>query len=215
VNVPSCEARDPSEFFEEWLEEHDGRDLPGHETRKFRRPKWIPKNDNESMKSEDNLRWVGLAVLVAVSYGIWRVLQNSRIPPVEPNVTSPPLPPRAKKSRICIAMGIFAGQLPPGEFVASSAADLVSKATFWWGGETDSWQKVMNSGIFNPLTGSPSSDDSLVMLVVNLIHTSEFPPTSRPEVSSLLRAADTRDIELVDRFTVSKPDALMDLGFRR
>ncbi len=112
-------------------------------------------------------------------------------------------------------MGIFAGQLPPGEFIASSAADLVSKATFWWVGETDSWLNVKRSGIFIPLTGSPSSEDELIMLAMDLIHTSESPPTSRPEVSSLLRAAGTGDIELVDKFTVNKPSELMALGFKR
>jgi hypothetical protein len=214
VNVPSNALRDPTEFFKEWVKSRDGHDLPGH-SKKWRSPEWIPNDNNESMKSEDNLRWIGLAVLVAVSYGIWRLLQNARMAPAGPNVPTPPPPPRAKKTRICIAMGIFAGQLPPGEFVASSAADLVSKATFWWVGETNSWLNVQKSGFIVPLTGSPSSEDELIMLVMNLIHTPEFPPTSRPEVSSLLRAAGTRDIELVDKFTVNKPGELMALGFKR
>lgn len=214
VNVPSNDLRDPSEFFKKWVNDHDGKDLPGH-IKKWRSHEWTPRDNNESMKSEDNLRWVGLAVLVAVSYGIWRLLQNARVAPEGTNVPAQPQPLRSKKTRICIAIGIFAGQMPPGEFVASSAADLVSKATFWWVGETDSWPNVGKSGILIPLTGSPSSDDALIMLVMNLIHTSESPPTSRPEVSSLLRVAGTRDIELVDKFTVNKPEELMALGFKR
>jgi hypothetical protein len=216
VKVPPNALHDPTEFFREWIADHDGKNLPGHSRTTISRVvSWCTKDNNESMKSEDNLRWVGLAVLVAVSYGIWRLLKNARVAPEGQNVPTPPLPPRAKKTRICVAMGIFAGQLPPEEFVASSAADLVSKATFWWVGDTDSWPNVGKSGIFIPLIGSPSSDDALIMLVMNLIHTSESPPTSRPEVSSLLRAAGTRDIELVNKFTVSKPGELMALGFKR
>lgn len=204
-------TQDPEAFFKKWLNDQGGGELP----KKSSFVRNLLKREDELIM-DYKIKWVGLAVLVGVSYSVWRLFENRNTNPApsRPNA-SPPKQPKAKINRACISLGIFANHLPSGELVVSDIADLVSKTYAWWVGEQDSWMSIERSGILTPLAGSPSSDGVLIVLVVNLIHTAETPPSSRLEVSSLLRAAAAEDVEISGKFTVSHPEKLNSLGFKR
>lgn len=214
LEVPQASeaTRNPEWFFEDWVRDHGGGDIP-----RRRRRDDLFAGKEAAMESE-NLKWVGLAVLVAVAGGaLWLLLRRAGDETTRERAPSPPPPkPTPKAVPIRLAVAIFAGKLPSGELDVTGVADLVARATYWWVGTPDSWIRTGGDGIFDPLRGAPTSDDALIVLLVDMLEAAERSPTSRPEASSQLRAAASRgDAEIVGQFVVTDASALTSVGFRR
>lgn len=213
LEVPEATAavRNPEWFFEDWVRDHGGGDVPRRRKRDY-------IAGREAAMESENLKWVGLAILVAVAGGaLWLLLRKSEEGPSRERTPSPSPPkPKPKPVPIRIAVAIFAGKLPAGELGVASVADLVARATYWWVGTPDSWARTGGDGTFQPLDGSPTSDDALIVLLVDVLDAAGRAPTSRPEASSQLRSAASRgDAEIVGKYTVTDASALTAVGFRR
>ena len=211
LEVPqaTAAARNPEWFFEDWVRDHGGGDVPRRRKRDY-------IAGREAAMESENLKWVGLAILVAVAGGaIWLLLRKSEEKPSRERAPSPPKP-KPKPVPIRLAVAIFARKLPAGELDVASVADLVARATYWWVGTPDSWARAGGDGTFQPLDGSPTSDDALIVLLVDVLDAAGHAPTSRPEASSQLRSAASRgDAEIVGKYTVTDAAALTAAGFRR
>jgi hypothetical protein len=202
-------ARNPECFFHGWVRNHGGGDVPGRRDLNY----FVRK---EAAMESENLRWVGLAILVAVAGGVlWLQRRESEAKPSRERATSPSLPkPRPMPIRLAVA--VFAGKLPAGELDVANVADLVARATYWWVGTADSWSRTGGDGTFQPLNGPATSDDALIVLLVDVLDAAGRAPTSRPEASSQLRAAASRgDAKILGRYTVIDATALTAEGFRR
>lgn len=223
LEVPQASeaTRNPEWFFEDWVREQGGGETPKRrhgllpDIRKLRLP--LVSGKEEDMDSE-NLKWVGLAVLVAVAGGVLSSLLRRHNDENTRERAPTPLPPKPtpKAEPIRLAVAIFAGKLPSGELDVTGVADLVARATYWWVGTPDSWIRTGGEGIVEPLRGAPTSDDALIVLLVDMPEAAERSPTSRPEASSQLRAAASRrEAVLVGQFVVTDASALTSVGFRR
>jgi len=185
----------PSRFFDRWVRERGG--LP---PRLRKRDKYL--SGGEAAMELERLKWVGLALIVALAGGaVWSLVARQKIAADPTARTRPPRPPPPEPTRWRIAVSVFSGKLRDRSITTREAADVLAHAPYWWIGDLRSWNEMASSD-FEPVSDLPDSDDALVIVVLEAVSGGP-PPSSRPEAASLLRAAATGETaEVVGVFAV-------------
>lgn len=200
------ELRDAAAFFSNWRAQYEAEFIP-----KMTLDYWLPESN--TMEIED-LRWVGLGVLVAIAGGVLlerrsrKGLGTAKTVDIPPRPAEPPKPIRTVVSAIV-------GKVRGG-VTEKNAGDLLTSAAFWWSGSLDDWETLVRDACLSPTPKIPESDDALVFVVYDAPGSSNGTPTSRLEGASRLReVARSGDLRLVGTFTSSDPAQLIAAGFRR
>lgn len=203
---------DGEAFFDGWLYRHGGQ---APRTRRRRLSRLLPSSEDETMERED-LRWVGLAVLIALAGGALVLLARKRTDgpaPLEPR-PQPFQTPRPQPVRFAVAA--FSGKVRDAGASAATAGDLLTHAAFWWVGSADSWDGIARTAGLSPTDGIPETDDALLVLVYEEPATGAGTPSSRPEGATRLReAARSGGLRMLGTFAISDPARLSVAGFRR
>ena len=163
----------------------------------------------------EKLRWIGFAVLVVVvGGGLFHLITKETKPeslPPQPK-KKPDIPTRQETvNSLVIAVAIDAGKLEAQELTSKSLAELVSQSAFYWVGSADEWEGVKQNLALDNLDSRPSTEDALVLVSVQLGSTKPA-PTTRVEVSSLLRQAPTK---IPEKWEIEEPGRLSEEGFKR
>lgn len=162
-----------------------------------------------------NLRWIGLAVLVVVVGGglfhlIKKETKSEKLPP-KPR-KKPDIPTRKETVHsFVIAIAIDASKLEDQELTPESLAELTTQSVLYWVGSEDEWEEVQQTLALDTLHSSPSSEDALVLVSAQLRSTKPT-PTTRVEISSLLRETSTADSA---KWKVEETGRLNEVGFKR
>ena len=166
---------------------------------------------------KEDLRWVGLAVLVAVASGALLLLLRKREHSASAATTSTsPATPSLSRRPIRIAIAAFSGKVRDIGAATSSAGDLLTHAAFWWAGPLNGWEGLARSAGLSTLETAPESDDALLVLVYEAPGSDGNVPSSRPEGATMLReAARANELRLIGHFAVSDRTNLSTAGFRR
>ncbi len=207
--------REGDAFFDRWLDHHGG-ERPRIRTRE--KLSAFISSEDETMETED-VRWVGLAVLVAVASGalVWLLaLKRSETASAVPLGARPAPAPAPRPKPVRFAVAAFSGKVRDAGTTATNAGDLLTQATFWWVGSSDSWDGLAGSAGLSAIEKLPQTDDALLVVVYEAPQTSSGTPSSRPEGATRLREASRdRELRVVGVFAVSDPSQLSAVGFRR
>lgn len=163
------------------------------------------------MQTED-LRWVGLAVLIAVAGGaLALLLKRRRSEPQDPAPASPPKP-----TNLHFAVAVFSGRARDAGTSTDSAGDLLTQATYWWVGRSDSWSGLAGAAGLSAIAEIPATDDALLVVVFQAPETGAGTPSSRPEGAAQLRKASrVSQLHRVGIFAAKDASQLSAAGFRR
>lgn len=197
-------------FFERWLSRHGG-----HDPRSTFLEQMIRGNEVEAMR--EDLRWVGLAVMVVVfAGGLVSVVWQKRSEAKRASLPSEPPAPSSRRSPVHLAIVVLSGTLRETGTQPESAGALLTRSTHWWSGGRDEWVTTERSLGLSPIEHLPETDNTLVMVTYEMSLTDGTPPTSRPEGADRLRAASkTNALRLVGSFVLDEPSRLSAAGFRR
>lgn len=206
LSVTPARARD---YFRNWVDDHRG-ERPG--VAKRERAFGMVRSE-ERMETED-LRWVGLAVLVGVAGGALLVHLNRRRPQAAgPAPRGSPPPP--SQAPVCFALAAFSGKMREVGTQEANAGDLLTHAAFWWAGTRERWGDVVRGVGASPLRSLPDGNDDLVLAVYEAPPAGGGVPSSRPEGASRLRdAAAARELRSLGLFSVNRSE-LTAVGFKR
>lgn len=210
------QARGNPQFFRRWVE-HRGGELPRTGKREAFRDFVVEQiagaKEVDRVEKED-LRWVGLAVLVAVVGAAFVALtrRTSTSAPLEP---LRPVPSMVRPIRFAIAG--FSRRIRDAGTGPTAASGLLTEAAYWWVGTRDGWERVADASALLPIDRLPESDDALLVVVFEEASgdTTSL-PSSRPEGASRLRgAASVGDLRWVGTYAVRDPRQLVPSGFQR
>lgn len=157
-----------------------------------------------------DLRWVGLAVLVAaVASGAVLLARRAQ--------SQAPVPQPEVPRQLRIAMAVFARKIREAGSEPTAAAQLLTHAAYWWVGHGDAWDQVARLGGLSAVDRLPESDDALLVVVFEgASGDTTSLPSSRPEGASRLRgAASVGDLRWVGTYAVRDPRQLVPSGFQR
>lgn len=195
--------REGRAFFERWVTAQGGR-MPGFS--------WSERHEVE----KEDLRWFGLALIIALAGGVLLSLARGRRPYEKHGTTSPASSKQPRPKKLRFAVGAFSGKVRDVGVDAAGAGDLFTQAPFWWVGSTDGWDDFAQSATLSLLAELPSADDVLVVLAYELAQGEGGEPSSRTEGAARLRDALQRNaLTVVGTFAVDEPAKLSDAGFRR
>jgi hypothetical protein len=168
-----------------------------------------------------DLRWIGLAVVVAVLGGALLYLRRRQASASADRDSQSPEPPRvsptsvSSKRSLRIAVAIPGSNLREVGLREAAAADILTRATYWWTGEPGTWDRVVADLGLSDLTNDPG-DDEMVLIAFDIGNHTGSAPSSRPEAATLLRDAAVRgDVSLYRSFSLGAPQALSGAKFRR
>jgi hypothetical protein len=172
---------------------------------------------SEDNAMKEDLRWVGLAVLIAVASGaLWLLLRKRGDSASAPASSVPPQALNSRMTSVRIALAVFSGKVRDVGGTTATAGDLLTHAAFWWAGPADGWERLARTAALSSVTGPSESDDALLVMVYEAPTTDGDVPSSRPEGATRLRdAARAGELRLIGTFAVSDPTNLSAAGFRR
>jgi len=210
----SVAQANPAAFFKHWVAQHQGQ-MPASQ-RAGGIISAILGRDESGPTDGETLRWVGLAVIVAVWEGALLALpgrQQDQAPGPAPHST----PPKARvAAHGLVAIGLFSRNLRDLGSEPDVAGDLLARARYWWAGDSRRWGSVEATARLEPVADSPVADDGLVVVVYRTMPSRGGSPSSRPETASLLRAASRGgEVERIGTYIAREPDQLTAAGFRR
>jgi hypothetical protein len=194
-------------FFRRWIENRGG-ELPRIRIREQLMPA-LSTSEDHTME----LRWLGLAILVAAAGGafLWLLARSKN-----PETSLPPSPQPAKPQPVRFAAAAFSGKVRDAGTAPESAGDLLTQATYWWVGSADAWSAVTNNVPLTRIDTVPDTDDALVVVAYETARPPSGIPSSRPEGATRLRdAAREHDLRFVGMFSVEDPSLMTNAGFRR
>ena len=193
-----------------WIDRNEG-ELPRQSRRAWR--------SKEEREMEEQLRWVGLAVVVALACGV--LIYANRNRSATPQERGPnPMPPPLPQDRPIIQVLRFAVVLPASKVrdigtADSEAGELLTRATYWWCGKPSTYDGLLRDIGAQPAPETPAEDEFL-LVTFDVVDFTGSLPTSRPEGSIVLRQATQRGrTRYIENMSVGRLDGLEDAGFHR
>lgn len=202
--------RGEEQYFERWVHARGG-EMPGL----GRRDQLFGRFTGEALEIE-NLRWIGLAVLVALASGafVWLLNRERSSADAAPAPRPPVASPRPQT--LCFAVAAFSGKVRDTGATPDTAGSLLTQSTFWWVGPRQGWDGVSRSAGLSPLEALPQTDDALLVVAYEAPHAPGALPSSRPEGATFLREASKGgELRVMGTFSVRDTSQLSAAGFRK
>ena len=207
-------ARDGDVFYSEWLRRHGG-ERP--RVRGLEHIGGVLSTKDYTLETED-FRWVGLAVLIALTGGALALLLSRKREDdgLSPSTQQPQSVPASRPRPLRFAVAAFSGRVRDAGTTAATAGDLLTHAAFWWVGGVQDWDVIVRTAGLTETVGIPDTDDALLVFVYEAPGTGAGTPSSRPEGATRLReAARAGVLRIHGAFSIGDPAKLSAAGFRR
>ncbi len=196
-----------AQFFDHWIKQRGGESP---------RDNFLKRHATGNMEIED-IRWVGLAVLIATVGGaLVQLLRKRNDDAPAPSALRPHYTSIPKLQTVRFAVAAFSGKVRDAGATDAGAGDLLTHAAFWWVGSPQDWDGIIRAAGLAPISEIPDTDDALMVLLFDAVNTTAETPSSRPEGATYLReAARSRNLRMRGMFATSDSCRLIDFGFRR